>query len=55
MSDTLDTRSVQLPKFDGKNESFELFWPKFMAYANLKGFGNMITTVRHPDLPDDKK
>ena len=26
----------------GKTEDFELFWPKFEAYANLKGFAETL-------------
>ena len=31
-------KSVNVPTFSGKEEDFELFWPRFEAYADMKGF-----------------
>ena len=36
------TKSVPMPHFDGSDDKFELFWPKFEAYASLKGFSKAI-------------
>ena len=52
MTDTsADVKSVPLPYFNGEEGEFELFWPKFEAYANLKGFAEAILETRDPDLP----
>ena len=47
----LDTKSIPLPKFDGEDASFEVWWPKFEAYANLKGFSESIEGAGDPELP----
>ena len=54
MSET--SKSVNVPTFSGKEEDFELFWPRFEAYANMKGFAEALdwTTV-DPDLPANEK
>ena len=44
-------KSIPLPHFDGKDENFELFWPKFQAYAKLKGFAETIRSTLDPELP----
>ena len=33
-------KTVPLPYFSGDEKEFELYWPKFEAYPNLKGFRN---------------
>ena len=49
------SKSVPLPLFDGTHGKFELYWPKFEAYANLKGFREAIDTTHDGDLPADPK
>ena len=48
--DKLDTNSVPLPKFDGEDANFEVWWPKFEAYANLKGFSESIDVTGDAEL-----
>jgi hypothetical protein len=56
MSDMTESqKSVPLPRFDGDEEKFELFWPKFEAYASLKGFGDSILINPDPNLPVKEK
>ena len=43
-------KSIPIPTFDGKDESFELFWPKFKAYANLKGFSAAIKRTSESNM-----
>ena len=45
-------KAFLLPVFSGKEEEFELFWPRFQAYAALKGFREAIQYTKDPDLPD---
>ena len=33
-----DTRNITLPTFDGEDESYQVFWTKFRAFATAKGF-----------------
>ena len=52
MSSAVDSsKSIPLPLFDGKEEKFELFWPKFEAYASIKGFSESIKEQRDNELP----
>ena len=37
-----ESKSVNVPSFSGKDEDYELFWPRFEAYANMKGFAEAI-------------
>ena len=46
------TKSVSVPTFSGKEEDYELFWPRFEAYADMKGFAEAIDWENpDPDLP----
>lgn len=40
----------KVPTFDGNRTNFEVFWPKFQAYAKSKGFSSVIKR----DGPDPK-
>jgi len=63
MSDV--NKSVNVSTFSGKEEDFELFWPRFEAYADMKGFAEALEwKAPDPDMPakhdvltgnDDKK
>ena len=44
-------KGVPLPTFSDETNEFELYWPKFEAYANLKGFADSIKESRDPNLP----
>ena len=47
------TKSVSVPTFSGREEDYELFWPRFVAYADMKGFAEAIEWERpDPDLPN---
>ena len=37
-----ETKSVSVPTFSGKEEDYELFWPRFVAYADINGKSNFI-------------
>ena len=50
MSDV--NKSVNVPTFSGKEEDFELFWPRFEAYADMKGFAQALEWKNpDPDMP----
>jgi hypothetical protein len=42
---------LELPMFDGKNESFQVWWMKFSAYAMMMNFGQAVSTTVENDLP----
>ena len=47
-----ESKSVNVPTFSGKEEDYELFWPRFEAYANMKGFAEALDYKNpDPDLP----
>ena len=51
-----ESKSVNVPTFSGKEEDYELFWPRFEAYANMKGFGEALDYKSpDPDLPKKEK
>ena len=49
--EVLSGKSIPLSYFNQKESKFELYWPKFEAYANLKGFSESIQTTMDSDLP----
>ena len=50
MSDA--AKSVSVPTFSGREEDYELFWPRFEAYADMKGFAEALDWENpDPDLP----
>jgi len=34
---TVETKSIVIPTFSGKDEEFQLWWAKFRAFATAKG------------------
>ena len=51
-----ESKSVSVPSFSGKEEDFDLFWPRFEAYANMKGFAEALEwEVPDADLPAEEK
>ena len=52
--DKLDTKCVPLHKFDGEDANFEVWQPKFEAYANLKGFSESIDVTGDAELPTNE-
>ena len=45
------TKSVQLPPFDGREEKFQIWWTKFIAYACVYAFAKSLKTQPEADLP----
>ena len=45
-------KAVSLPKFDGKQESFQLWWMRFSAYARVYQFGDALKDKAEAELPD---
>ena len=51
-----ESKSVNVPSFSGKDEDYELFWPRFEAYANMKGFAEAIDWENvDPNSPTSEK
>ena len=44
-------KSVKLPVFKGEQSKFQLWWIKFMSYANLHKFRQALTEDVEADLP----
>ena len=53
MSSTSGEAKVVLPTFDGKKDSFQVWWIRFQAYAHLKGF--KASFEKEADLPSSEK
>ena len=49
-------KSVTVPHFNGREEDYSVFWPRFEAYADMKGFMEAADYEKmDPDLPQDPK
>lgn len=46
-----DNKSLQIPTFNGKENEFALFWPRFQACATLKKFSKVLKKTCN--LPND--
>eukprot|EP00957_Ditylum_brightwellii_P144558 11011645-Ditylum_brightwellii.AAC.1 len=56
MSDSAEkTVRLQLPTFDGKNESFLVWWERFQAYAAVYNFDTALESGGDSDLPSNEK
>ena len=42
MSESNSKMSISLTTFDGKDNEFAVFWPRFRAYATVKKFGKAL-------------
>ena len=49
--DTDSTKNVQVPVFSGKQEDFQIWWIRFMAFATIMGFSAVLTTTQHAAVP----
>ena len=49
-----NNKSVILPTFSGADKDYSIFWARFQAYADLKGFGDALAHTTSA-LPDDPK
>jgi hypothetical protein len=48
------SRTVSVPTFSGEAKDFDIFWPRFEAYAEQRGFYDAISVDPvDPDLPDE--
>ena len=50
MSATPD-KAVTLPKWDGEEKSFQVWWMRFQAYAKVHKFKEALGEKPEPDLP----
>lgn len=51
MEDQLSTKSVKLPVFDGKHESYQKWWFRYREYASVMGFIDALGDQGEADLP----
>ena len=51
MSGSSSESKVVLPTFDGKKDSFQVWWIRFQAYAHVKGFKAAFKKGGEKDLP----
>jgi hypothetical protein len=51
MSDQSELKSVKIPQFDGKKESFQVWFARFRCYAAISKFTAAIQGNPEPDLP----
>jgi hypothetical protein len=47
-----DIKSVKVPTFDGKRDSFQVWWLRFQAFSKAYKFRSAIDDTKEPDLPD---
>ena len=52
--DTDSTKNVRVPVFSGKQEDFQIWWMRFMAFATIMGFSAVLTTTKHAAVPADQ-
>ena len=48
-------KSVKLPTFDGKRESFHMWWTRFCSYAMMQKFSTCLKPIEEVDLPLDEE
>ena len=49
-----NSKSVILPTFSGADKDYSIFWARFQAYAEIKGFGDALARTTSA-LPNDPK
>jgi len=49
-----ETKSLELPKFSGKDDDFHVYWTKFKAFATAKQVMQALVG-KEPDLPNTEK
>jgi hypothetical protein len=48
-------KSVKVPTFDGKRDSFQVWWMRFAAFAKAYKFYDAVQEQAEGDLPDKEK
>ena len=49
------TKTFHIPTFNGKEEEFAVFWPRFQAYGTLKKFSKVLLRIwLRNDLEGDR-
>ena len=52
--DSVETKSVKLPTFDGTKNKFQMWWVRFMAYATVCKFNAALQVNGEHDLPESE-
>ena len=52
---SLNAKTIQVPLFDGTPKSFSLFWTKFKAFVEMKGFQKALEESAEVDLPTSEE
>ena len=50
-----ELKTVKLPTFDGKRESFHMWWTRFCSYAMMYKFSPCLKPIEEVDLPADEE
>jgi hypothetical protein len=45
-------KSGKIPTFDGESKNFPSWWKKFLAYATISKFKNILKEERAMNLPE---
>jgi len=51
MADSGLSAKVLVPKFEGKDDEFQVYWMRLRAHAAMAGFSQAINRTQDPDLP----
>jgi hypothetical protein len=54
MSEDMYDRGGKIPTFDGKAKNFATWWKKFLAYAKMSKFKDILKETRDRNLPEEK-
>jgi hypothetical protein len=52
MSDEIQDRGRKIPTFDGESKNFAMWWKKFLAYAAMSRFKDILKEERDKHLPE---
>jgi hypothetical protein len=48
----MDSKTVRIPTFDGKQKNFVMWWTRFKAYARVQRFAMALEETKETALPD---
>ena len=49
---SVSDKTVTLPKWDGSEKTFQMWWVRFQAYAKIYKFNTAIRETAETELPD---
>jgi hypothetical protein len=54
MSEDMYDRGGKIPTFDSKAKNFASWWKKFLAYAMMSKFKDILKETRDRNLPEEE-